>query len=109
MARYTYVWEYRVPAASEAEFLERYRPGGAWTQLFERAEGWLETRLLKDTSVEGRYVTIDRWQSAEAFAAFRGRFAREFEALDVECAALTGTETELGCFTEVGPERASVG
>jgi heme-degrading monooxygenase HmoA len=53
--------------------------------------------------VAGRYVTIDRWESAAAFDAFRRRYAREFEALDRDCEALTTDERPLGSFTEIGP------
>lgn len=101
--RYAYIWEYRVPARNDAEFRRHYAPDGSWVQLFRRADGWLETLLLEDRSVAGRYVTVDRWESYEAFAVFRRRYEREFEALDEECEALTIGESSLGAFTETDP------
>lgn len=98
---YAYIWEYRVSADNDAEFRRHYGPQGAWVRLFRRAGGHIETRLLSDRSVAGRYVTIDRWESERAFRAFRERFSKEFEALDRKCEALTISESPLGSFTEV--------
>jgi hypothetical protein len=43
-------------------------------------------------------LTIDRWESEEAFRTFRARFANEFERLDSEGEYLTLEETPLGEF-----------
>ena len=48
----------------------------------------------------GRYVTIDRWESEEAYRAFRARFAGEHDAVDRACEALTVEETPLGAYEE---------
>lgn len=103
MGCHVIIWEYRVPAASESAFLEHYGPDGSWARLFRRAEGWIDTRLLRDASVAGRYVTVDRWESAAAFAKFRALSGHEYEALDRQCEALTEAETPLGSFAEVEP------
>lgn len=97
-----HVWEYRVLPASEAEFRGRYAPHGSWVRLFRRGSGHVETRLLRDAVVPGRYVTIDVWESDAAYAAFRESFAAEYAALDDACAALTTSERSLGTFV---PER----
>ena len=96
-----HVWEYRVPATSESEFRRNYGPEGTWVRLFRRSPGHIETLLLHDAATPGRYVTIDRWKSAEAYTAFRERFAGEYEAVDRRCEALTTHELSLGTFGDV--------
>jgi GNAT superfamily N-acetyltransferase/heme-degrading monooxygenase HmoA len=97
-APYVYAWEYRVRPEATTEFERVYGPAGDWVALFRRAPGYLETRLLRDLSAPGRYVTIDRWRCAADFRAFRARFAAEFEALDRRCELLTLDERPLGRF-----------
>ena len=100
-AAYTYIWAYRVKPDSLEGFLEYYRPEGRWVELFRRAEGYLGTELLRDRKQPGRYVTIDRWSSAKAFAEFRSTFASEFEQLDRHCESFTEQEREIGTFGPV--------
>jgi heme-degrading monooxygenase HmoA len=95
---YTYLWSFLVRPGAEAEFERHYGPDGTWVALFRRASGYLDTRLLKDRDVPGRYVTVDRWESEAAYRAFRVRFAEEHDAIDRECEALTVEETPLGAF-----------
>ena len=96
-----HVWEYRVRAEVEAEFRHAYGPEGDWVRLFRRGSGHVETLLLADATVPGRYLTIDRWESAEAYETFRERFADEYAALDRRCERLTTREVAVGAFTEV--------
>jgi heme-degrading monooxygenase HmoA len=95
---YAYLWEFRVRPERRTEFEGRYGPTGSWVALFRRAPGYLETLLLQDRADEVRYITIDRWQSVEAYRAFRARFAEDYEALDRECEGLTTHEAPLGEF-----------
>jgi heme-degrading monooxygenase HmoA len=99
--RYTYIWEYEVPASEEAEFLTHYAPDGTWVDLFRRSPGYLATELYRDRARPQRFVTIDHWRSEAAFRDFRSRFAAEFEALDHRCARLTRHEASLGEFRSV--------
>ena len=48
-----------------------------------------------------RYVTVDRWSSAEAYAAFRHAARERYDALDRAGSLLTEAERCLGEFTEV--------
>ncbi len=103
MARleYSYIWEYRVKEGCAEEFERHYGPEGTWVQLFRRASGYLGTSLYKDVDAPDRYVTIDRWESAAAFHAFRKQFAAEFKELDDRCESFTVSETPLGSFDSV--------
>jgi heme-degrading monooxygenase HmoA len=69
--------------------------------LFRRAPGYLGTQMLQDRTEKIRYVTIDRWQSVEAYHAFRARYSREYEELDRLCEGLTTHEASLGELDEV--------
>jgi heme-degrading monooxygenase HmoA len=93
------VWEFRVRAGCEEKFEATYGPRGGWAELFGRAPGYLGTELLQDTVEPRRYLTIDRWQSAEAAARFRETHADQYAALDAECERWTEGETKLGAWS----------
>jgi len=57
------VWEYEVRAEHAAAFEALYGADGDWARLFRRAEGYVETRLYRDTARPTLYLTIDRWRS----------------------------------------------
>ncbi|HET9598932.1 MAG TPA: antibiotic biosynthesis monooxygenase [Anaeromyxobacteraceae bacterium] len=98
--RHVRLWAFRVPPDRRADFERRYGPGGDWAALFAQGAGWLGTELLADAAEPGRYVTVDRWESAAAWDAFRARFAAEYEALDSECESLGASEEMIGAFEE---------
>jgi len=97
-APFIYMWSYRVTPHKAAEFRQLYDPQGAWAQLFRRTPGYLDTKLYRDRHDRNRYVTIDRWESEEAFRNFRSTRASEFEQLDRDGEQLTLEETPLGEF-----------
>lgn len=100
MDSYTYVWEFKVSVDSRESFERHYGPQGTWATLFRQCPGYIETLLLADQSVSGRYLTIDRWMDEAAYLSFRSRFAADYAALDSECEALTIAETFIGAFRE---------
>lgn len=102
MTRFSYVWEYEVPAQTEAEFLRHYTPEGTWAHLFRRARGYQGTQLYRDRHRATRYMTVDHWVDEAAYREFRREFAAEFEALDQTCAGLTRHEAHLGDFESAG-------
>ena len=59
-------YEARVPE----EFERVYGPNGEWAEFFRRGKGYIGTELLRDVEVPGRYLVIDRWESAESYNAF---------------------------------------
>ena len=97
---YSYVWEFLVRPGSEAEFERHYGPGGSWARLFRESPGYIGTLLLKDRDVPGRYLTVDRWRSEAAHAAFRAEYSRQYEQLDMALAHLAPSERSLGSFDE---------
>ena len=99
--RFSYIWEYEVPPETEPGFLTHYAPDGTWARLFGRASGYEGTRLYRNHSRPGHFITVDHWHDEAAYREFRRRFAAEFEALDRACAALTRREAHLGDFESV--------
>ena len=99
---YATLWEFTVLPAQQAAFESHYGPGGSWAALFRQAPGYLGSELLRDRMDPLRYVTIDRWASADAWRDFRRRFAAEYERLDREFEALTTHEAPLGEYVPAG-------
>lgn len=97
-ASFVYLWAYRVSPEGLEEFVETYGPDGSWVDLFRQAPGYLDTQLLRDRNDSVRFITIDRWESEEAFLRFRASFAEEFDHLDRLGERLTIEETLLGEF-----------
>jgi quinol monooxygenase YgiN len=95
---YIYIWEFRVQPATVGDFIDLYGPGGDWTNLFQRAAGWLGTDLLRDRHDPLRFITIDRWESKVAFDESHDEFAAEFDRLDRLGESLTVAEKTLGRF-----------
>jgi len=100
MPRYTYLWEFIVKPEHVAEFQRHYGPDGSWVALFRQAPGYIGTLLLRDRTNPQRFITIDRWQSADAHNSFRSAFSREYAELDARCSHLTAQESALGVFDE---------
>ncbi len=98
MPTYTYIWTFKIHREHAEAFRQYYGKGGAWTQLFGRARGYLETRLLQDEKDPLRFVTIDTWSSIEDYEAFRASYAAEYAALDGLCEGFTIEETLIGNF-----------
>ena len=99
---YVVLWEFRVRPGAEAAFERLYGPAGEWVALFRMAAGFLGTELLRAHDGPARYVTVDRWSSAEAYAAFRREAGARYAALDRAGALLTEAERCLGEFTTAG-------
>ena len=101
MSEYVYVWTYRVRPAHVDEFLRRYAPGGDWVRLFRLAPGYLGTTLLRSRIDPLRFATVDRWESHDAFVAFKTAHREAFAALDAECESFTEEESSIGEFDVV--------
>jgi [ribosomal protein S5]-alanine N-acetyltransferase len=106
-APYACIWEFEVAPQKQAEFLRAYGPEGSWSELFGKAGGYIGTLLLNDQRSPARYLTIDRWRSAEAHAAFLQRFQAEYEQLDKLCEVFTKRETSLGSYEECLAQQAA--
>lgn len=95
---YVIIWEFEVRPGLEAEFERAYGPDGDWARLFRQGSGYRGTELLRHGSHPRVYVTIDRWDSANAFARFRSAHDAEYRALDARCEGWTARERKVGEF-----------
>lgn len=93
------VWQFEIAEDKIAPFEAAYGPEGNWAQLFRSSTEYLGTELLRDAYIAGRYLTIDRWSSEDAFRSFRKENDAQYEALDRTCDALTSRETRIGTYT----------
>ncbi|HST13150.1 MAG TPA: antibiotic biosynthesis monooxygenase family protein [Terriglobales bacterium] len=98
---YVAVWEFRPRQGAEARFEEAYGPRGPWARLFATGEGFVATELNRDLKDPGRYITLDFWESKQAYEVFRATHAEEYVAVDHECEELTAEENQVGSFARV--------
>jgi heme-degrading monooxygenase HmoA len=89
------VWEYQVPEDRVAAFTAAYAPDGPWGQLFGSAVGFLDTELYRDAARGDRYLTIDRWQTAQDWRSFLDVFGSAYESLDARFEGLALAERSL--------------
>jgi heme-degrading monooxygenase HmoA len=67
-------YEVRDPAGFEGA----YGPEGEWAQFFRQGPGYIGTELLRDVETPGRYLVVDRWDSADAYNAFAAAHREEY-------------------------------
>jgi heme-degrading monooxygenase HmoA len=63
-----------------AEFERVYGTDGEWAEFFRQGRGYIGTELLRDVEAPGRYLVIDRWESADAYNAFVAERREEYMA-----------------------------
>jgi heme-degrading monooxygenase HmoA len=97
-SQYVIIWEFKIRPEVEAEFIEKYGSIGVWARFFRSSEGYMRTELVRDVAASQRFLTLDYWQSEEAFNDFRKQNLAEYQRLDKELAGLTEQETRLGAF-----------
>jgi heme-degrading monooxygenase HmoA len=90
------IWKFSVRDERLQDFISAYGSNGAWTSLFRRSEGYLGTELLRSSEHPCAFLTIDRWESAACFEAFRQRFGAEYKKLDTQLEACTLAEDKGG-------------
>ena len=70
------VFSYEVRDAPEFERV--YGPEGEWAAFFREGRGYIGTELLSDLEAPGRYLVIDRWESADAYNSFVAEHREEY-------------------------------
>jgi heme-degrading monooxygenase HmoA len=63
-----------------ADFERVYGPDGEWAEFFRQGRGYIGTELLRDVEAPGRYLVIDRWESADTYNAFVAERREEYMA-----------------------------
>lgn len=93
------LWEFEVKPGSEELFEETYGADGAWAKLFSTDAQYRGTRLVKDVERERVYLTLDFWETREAYEKFKKENAAEYERIDRECAGMTMGESRIGEYS----------
>jgi len=96
------VWEFRVQSGRAAEFERAYGPEGDWARLFRRSPAYRGTELLRDPDDPERYLTLDRWDAASDFEAFKAGNGADYRRLDEACEPLCSAEQLVGRFSVEG-------
>ena len=97
---YLAIWEFEIRPESRAQFEEIYGPEGAWARLFRQSPDYRGTKLIRELTRPGRYLTLDYWTGREAFHSFKQAHAAEYATLDKQCESLTEREAMVGEFEE---------
>ena len=95
---YGIVWEFRVRAGVEEQFMAGYGPDGDWARFFRQSEGYVRTELARSTTDPQIFFTFDYWESDLKFEIFRELHAAAYEEMDKKFASLTETERRIGAF-----------
>jgi hypothetical protein len=93
------LWEYEVKSECEESFRKVYGPEGPWVQLFRNDQQYKGTRLLRDALRSEACITMDQWESKQAYAKFKSTHMEEYAAIDRETQKLTLRERYLGAFS----------
>ncbi|HEY7206887.1 MAG TPA: antibiotic biosynthesis monooxygenase [Gaiellaceae bacterium] len=88
-------------ARDPAEFERVYGPAGEWAEFFRQGGGYVGTELLRDLENPGRYLVVDRWESAEAYNAFVAANRDEYMRRGDENAFHYDQELRFGSFESV--------
>ncbi len=69
---------FRYEARDPEEFEERLRPRRRLGEVLPAGAGYIGTELLRDFDEPGRYLVIDRWESADAYNDFVAEHQAEY-------------------------------
>ena len=97
---YVVIWEYEVRPDASMRFEAMYGPQGEWVALFRRYPGCIATELLRGDG--DRYLSIDRWESGQAYERFQRQAQEDYARLDAAGDALTLAERRIGAYTGAG-------
>jgi len=97
------LWEYEVKPGCEERFENAYGPHGDWVRLFRCDSNYRETRLLRDPFRPAIYLTLDFWNSLEAYEQFMAIHKDMYKMLDAAGEELTGRERRMGWYELVAP------
>ena len=84
-----------------AGFERVYGPDGDWAQFFAGASGYIGNELLRDVETPGRYLVIDRWDSADAYNAFASADREEYMRRVDDTRFYYDQELRFGTFENV--------
>ncbi len=79
---YQVIWEYKAKPKTVSKFEEFYGPKGERVKLFSQSKSYQGTELLLDDEGDLSYITIDFWDSEEAYDDFMKANKEKYDLLD---------------------------
>lgn len=95
------VWEFEIKPECADRFGSVYGADGDWVQLFRSDENYQLSILVQDPSRPHVYLTLDFWNSREAYEAFKRFHHEAYLSLDRASEDLTLSERHIGSFEQV--------
>ncbi|MBX9695325.1 MAG: antibiotic biosynthesis monooxygenase [Cyanobacteria bacterium] len=95
------IWEFEVKPECAERFVSIYGYDGDWAQLFRKDENYQRSTLVQDPSRSHVYLTLDFWNSREAYESFKACHKEAYLSLDSICDDLTIAERHIGSFEPV--------
>jgi heme-degrading monooxygenase HmoA len=93
------VFAYEVDAPGADAFEAVYGPDGEWARFFRGGAGYLGSDLWCSAGEDPRrYLLLDRWRSASAYAAFLSAEGEEYLRRSRAAERLYRRETAVGRF-----------
>lgn len=90
------IWKFTVKEGREDEFIRMNNVD--WPRLFGRSPGYRGTVVGRKRDEDRVYLTIDRWESREAFDGFLERHRDDYGALDARHSGLYESSEHVGFF-----------
>ena len=90
--------EFVVKEEARGQFELAFGPGGAWSKLFARCDGFRGSTLLRDTQHPRRYLMIDIWDSLAQREQALAERAAEYAELEDSFAGWSESRSDLGVF-----------
>ena len=100
MIALVFSYEVRDPEAFE----HAYGPDGDWASFFRQGRGYIGTELLRDVETPGRYLVVDRWDTAEAYNTFAAEHREEYVRRVDDTRFHYDQELRFGTFESVWQE-----
>jgi heme-degrading monooxygenase HmoA len=94
------VFSYEV-TRDAAEFERVYGTEGEWAAFFKQGRGYIGTEFLRDAESPGRYLVVDRWESADAYNAFVAAHREDYMQRVDATRFLYDSELRFGTFETI--------
>jgi len=95
------VWEFEIRPECEERFRSVYGSDGDWVQLFRSDVNYQLSILVQDPSRPRVYLTLDFWNSREAYESFKQLHHEAYFSLDRASEGLSLCERHIGSFEQV--------
>ena len=95
---YSVIWQYQVKVGAEENFKALYNSNGEWVQWFKESPHFIRTDLMRSSESSDVFVTVDWWESKEAYEKFYNSNPKRREAIDSKGENYTLQEKRIGSY-----------